>query len=129
VTASALDTRCPCLSGEVYGACCAPFHRGESAAPTAERLMRSRYSAFVFRLAGYLLETWHPRTRPAELELDPDQRWFRLDILRTERGSLADTDGVVEFRAHYRLAGAAAELHETSRFVRLDRRWLYLDAL
>ena len=66
--------RCPCLSGLQYGECCGPFHSGDAFAPTAERLMRSRYSAFAVGDADYLLATWHPTTRPAELALDPEQR-------------------------------------------------------
>ncbi|MDQ1580588.1 MAG: motif domain protein [Microbacteriaceae bacterium] len=123
------SVRCPCLSGETYDNCCGPFHRGEAAAPTAERLMRSRYSAFVVGDADYLLATWHPSTRPASLELDPGQRWFRLDILGRSEGGMLDTDGTVEFSARYRLDGIAGEQREVSRFVREDRRWFYLDAL
>ena len=40
-------SRCPCLSGSAYQDCCGPYHSGSADAPTAERLMRSRYSAFV----------------------------------------------------------------------------------
>jgi SEC-C motif-containing protein len=123
------SVRCPCLSGETYDNCCGPFHRGEAAAPTAERLMRSRYSAFVVGDADYLLATWHPSTRPASLELDPGQRWFRLDILGRSGGGMLDTDGTVEFSARYRLDGISGEQREVSRFVREDRRWFYLDAL
>jgi SEC-C motif-containing protein len=127
----ALDdtARCPCLSGETYGGCCAPFHRAESLAPTAERLMRSRYSAYAVGEAAYLLATWHPRTRPETLELDPAMRWYRLDIEGTARGGLLDTTGTVEFRARYRLDGGAGEQHETSRFSREGRRWYYVDAV
>jgi len=120
--------RCPCLSGETYGACCRPFHVGEALAPTAERLMRSRYSAYVVGNGDYLLATWHPRTAPAELDLDPQQRWFRLDILATHRGGMLDTTGTVEFVARYRLGGEAGAQHEVSAFIRLGRRWLYVDA-
>lgn len=77
--------RCPCLSGETYGACCGPLHRGARTAATAEALMRSRYSAFAVGDARYLLATWHPSTRPSSLELDPDQVWRRLDVLATRR--------------------------------------------
>ncbi|MET0480351.1 MAG: YchJ family metal-binding protein [Mycetocola sp.] len=120
--------RCPCLSGEAYGLCCAPFHRGQAGAPTAERLMRARYSAFVVGDVDYLLRSWHPSTRPASLELDPELRWYRLDILATRRGGLLDDDGVVEFRAFYRSADGRGEQHEVSRFVRDGRAWSYLDA-
>jgi SEC-C motif-containing protein len=120
------NDRCPCLTGNPYGECCGPLHAG-AAAPTAERLMRSRFSAFAVGDAGYLLGTWHPSTRPAALELDPAQRWFRLDILRVAQGGPFDTAGLVEFRAHYRTDAGADVLHEVSRFVREGGRWFYVD--
>ncbi|MBD8585273.1 SEC-C domain-containing protein [Frigoribacterium sp. CFBP 13729] len=124
------SARCPCLSGETYGACCGPLHAHVVPAPTAERLMRSRYSAFAVGDAAWLLETWHPSTRPDELELDPTARWFRLDVLRTERGGPLDDQGVVEFAAHRRVDGDAEVQREVSRFVRdRSRRWLYVDGV
>lgn len=120
---------CPCLSGEQYGECCGRFHDGAAEAPTAEQLMRSRYSAFVVLDADYLLRTWHPETRPAELDLDPDLQWRRLDILSTSRGGPLDTEGAVEFEAHFRQGGERGVHHETSRFVRVERRWYYVDAV
>ncbi|TFC06032.1 YchJ family protein [Cryobacterium mannosilyticum] len=119
---------CPCQSGDSYLGCCGPLHDGLSVAPTAERLMRSRYSAFAVGDVGYLLSTWHPSTRPDEFELDATLIWTRLDIERTERGGPFDTDGVVEFTAQCRADGIRSRQHEVSRFVRVDRRWLYLDA-
>jgi len=128
-SAVAPEHRCPCLSGETYGACCRPFHVGDALAPTAERLMRSRYSAYVVGDAEYLVATWHPRTAPAELVLDPTQRWYRLDVLATTGGGMLDTDGTVEFVARYRLGGQAGQQHERSTFIRSGRRWLYVDAV
>lgn len=90
--------------------------------------MRSRYSAFVVLDAGYLLRTWHPATRPAGLELDPAVLWRRLDIVSTRRGGPLDDEGTVEFAAHFRHEGERGVQRETSRFVRVDRRWYYLDA-
>ncbi|MEJ3404728.1 YchJ family protein [Rathayibacter sp. YIM 133350] len=119
--------RCPCLSGEPYGQCCAPLHRGERVAATAEQLMRSRFSAFAGGDAAYLLATWHPSTRPHDLELDAAQRWYRLDILDTAQGGPLANTGSVEFIAYYR-GEQRGRLHERSRFVRLEGRWLYLDA-
>jgi SEC-C motif-containing protein len=89
--------------------------------------MRSRYSAYVVGDAQYLLDSWHPSTRPASLELDPAQRWFGLHILSTSSGGMLDTTGTVEFRAKFRLDGHVGEQHETSRFVRSASRWVYLD--
>lgn len=120
-------TRCPCLSGLPYAECCGPLHRGERTAPTAEALMRSRYSAFAVGDAAYLRATWHRSTRPADVDLDPDVRWRRLDVLATSAGGPFDTTGTVEFRATYRDADGPGALHEVSRFVREDGAWSYLD--
>jgi SEC-C motif domain protein len=119
--------RCPCLSGLPYVECCGPFHSG-AAAPTAERLMRSRYSAYAVGLVDYLLDTWHPTSRPDALELDPGIRWYRLDILARSGGGILDRDGTVEFEAHYRQDGTAGVQHEVSRFLKEGGRWFYLDA-
>jgi len=90
--------------------------------------MRSRYSAFALRSAQYLLDTWHPSTRPPTLELDPEVRWTGLEILGATGGSLLEQRGTVEFRASYRRGRETGVQHENSRFVRVDSRWRYLDA-
>ncbi|WP_046012840.1 YchJ family protein [Microbacterium sp. SA39] len=118
--------RCPCSSGDVFTACCGPI-LGGAAAPTAERLMRSRYTAFVLEDADHLLRSWHASTRPASLEFDPQLSWRRLVILRTVAGGPFDRDGVVEFEAYWRQGAERGSLHERSRFVREDRQWFYVD--
>ncbi|MCC2029956.1 hypothetical protein KEC56_10595 [Microbacterium sp. YMB-B2] len=119
--------RCPCTSGDTYDGCCGPILSGAIAAPTAVRLMRSRFTAFVTGDAEHLLRSWHPSTRPAGIDLDPDIRWTRLDILDTVAGGPFDADGVVEFAAFFREDGAPGSMRERSRFVRENRTWLYLD--
>ncbi|MFC4604475.1 YchJ family protein [Rhodococcus kronopolitis] len=121
--------RCPCLSGDVYGDCCGRFHSETAVPATAEALMRSRYSAFAVGDAAYLLRSWHPSTRPRRLDLDPEQRWTRLDVLATTGGGPFETEGTVEFVAHYVVDGHRDSLREHSRFRRVDGRWLYLDAI
>ena len=88
--------------------------------------MRSRYSAFVLGLLDYLRDTWHPSTRPADLEpLPAGLRWLGLDVRRHVQ---RDADhAIVEFVARSKLGGKAERLHETSRFVREDGRWFYVD--
>lgn len=120
-------TRCPCLSGLPYDACCGRLHSGAATARTAEQLMRSRFSAFAVGDADYLSSTWHTSTRPDMLELDDELRWYRLDILATHEGGPSDDAGVVEFEAHYRSPDGAGTQHEVSRFVREDGLWFYLD--
>ncbi|MBF4636030.1 SEC-C domain-containing protein [Agreia pratensis] len=125
------DARCPCGSGLTYGECCGPLHNGATSAPTAERLMRSRFSAFAMGDPAYLLRSWHPDARPASIEIDPDTRWLWLEIVRTERGSERDSDGVVEFRAKYRVDApegrSSGVQHEVSTFARVAGEWVYVD--
>jgi SEC-C motif domain protein len=126
------DDRCPCGSGDAYDDCCGRYLTDSRLAPTAEALMRSRYTAFATGDVDYLLATWHPSTRPDELELDEHMRWRRLDVLATDAGGPWDDAGSVEFVAQYRIddgtsAGQRGRLHETSRFVREGGRWLYVD--
>ena len=116
---------CPCGAG-AYEDCCGRYHRGEAGAPTAEALMRSRYSAFAVGDVGYLRDTWHPSTRPARLAPDTDRRWTRLDVRATTGGGVFDGDGTVDFEAHYEVGGRAGVQRENSAFVRENRRWFYV---
>lgn len=91
--------------------------------------MRSRYSAFAVGDESYLLDTWHPDTRPRALRLDPRQQWVRLEVLDTRAGGLFDPVGEVEFRAVFRRGTVEQAVVERSRFIREDGRWLYLEAI
>jgi SEC-C motif domain protein len=115
---------CPCGSSAPLAACCGRFVNGDALPDTAEQLMRSRYAAYVLRDTDYLLRTWHPRTRPATLALD-DAHWLGLEIKR--HVAHGDHAAQVEFVARFRVAGKGHRLHETSRFERVDGRWLYVD--
>jgi SEC-C motif-containing protein len=117
--------RCPCSSGLPYAECCGPVHDRVRPAPTAEALMRSRYAAFALRRSDWLLESWHPSTRPAEIE-PGDERWIGLEIEATEAGGPFDRAGTVTFRASYVDDGERFVVHERSRFVR-DDAWRYVD--
>jgi SEC-C motif-containing protein len=106
-------------------------------APTAERLMRSRYSAFALGSAvctDYLLTTWHSETRPRRLELDAKDRWLGLTVLATTRGGMLDAEGTVEFVARLEHADPSGSTRvsrqrEVSRFRREQSEWRYLDAI
>ena len=124
--AGGADAPCPCGLGTAYADCCGRFHRGESTAPTAERLMRSRYAAFAVGDAGYLVRTWHPDTRPPALALDPGLEWTGLTVLRTTGGGLSEQTGTVEFTARYRSGAGRGAQHENSRFARVDGVWMYV---
>ncbi len=120
--------QCPCGSGLTYNHCCRPFHDGK-AAPTAEALMRSRYSAYVVQNGAYLHRSWHASTRPSKkslLQLD-NTAWQSLRIVATTAGMPEDQQGTVEFIARYTGANGEAQLHETSHFVRENGRWYYVN--
>ena len=92
--------------------------------------MRSRYTAYVLQNPAYLLRTWHPRTRPASLNLEPATQWLGLEV-RAHR-LLDASHAEVEFVARCRQQGRASRLHERSRFVRETGpqglpHWLYVD--
>jgi SEC-C motif-containing protein len=122
---------CPCgrtdNKGRVraYAECCAMAHRGDPAAPDAETLMRSRYSAFVHGNAPYLLTTWHASTRPASLELEAGAKWLGLEI--KQHHTTSEYAAEVEFVARFRVGGRAVRQHERSRFVRENGLWYYVD--
>ncbi len=94
---------------------------------TAEALMRSRFAAFRDGDAAWLLATWHPSTRPRTLDLADAPDWRGLQIVDRVDGGPGDDHGIVEFRATYRDGAGVGVLHERSRFVRVDGRWVYLD--
>lgn len=89
--------------------------------------MRSRYTAFVLGLEKYLLQTWHPDTRPATLNLTEysPTKWLGLQVTHAELTS--EATATVEFIARYKVAGKAERLHELSQFVRINSCWYYLE--
>jgi SEC-C motif-containing protein len=94
--------------------------------PDAEALMRSRYAAYAALDREWLLATWHPSTRPAQLDLDPAIKWLGLDV--KDHRVIDDGRAEVEFVARFRSGGGRAQrLHERSRFVREAGRWYYVD--
>jgi SEC-C motif-containing protein len=129
---SVTTAHCPCGSGLAYPACCGRYHQGLPA-PTAEALMRARYSAYVLYDNAFIAATWHARTREAGMQAIGDEsdnrdgrdtRWLGLDVRsRVPSGDTAS----VEFVARYKQGGRAHRLHEISRFVREAGLWWYVD--
>ena len=95
--------------------------------------MRSRYTAYVLGLEDYLLQTWHPDTRPAILDSGLDlvgevqTKWLGLQIKQFV--ALSASCATVEFVARYKIAGKAERLHENSQFRKINQRWYYLDGV
>jgi len=109
---------CPCGSGNPFSDCCEPIIKGKIA-PTAEALMRSRYSAYVLGYWEYLHQSWHPETRPSRVSPSSTD-WLGLTIIKAG----AET---VEFAAGFREGRKVMRLHEASRFKKADGHWRYVD--
>lgn len=96
------------------------------AAPTAEALMRSRYTAFVRGAIDYLMETHDPSTRAtadrkAIAQWSKDTLWMGLEIVETG-------EDFVEFIARGVTNGRPFVQRERSRFRKGDDgRWYYVD--
>ena len=134
---SSASTGCPC-GGPSLATCCGPYIDGSAIAPTAEALMRSRYTAYGQRNEPYLLATWHTSTRPAEPLFGAEEKlqWLGLEVksalrLRQRKADQADNEDFVEFVARFRVNGRGQRLHEVSRFLREPSpeglRWFYVD--
>jgi SEC-C motif-containing protein len=121
---------CPCDSGLAYGECCEPYIKGVKNPPTAEALMRSRYTAYVEHAIDYIVETC---TQDEKDKIDIKQtrawseksKWLGLKVLSSEKGGPDDTEGNVEFKALYEMDGLRDTHHEKAKFSKKDGRWLY----
>ena len=121
---------CPCDPAREFSECCGPYLSGDAPPPTAEALMRSRYSAYVRGDFPYLLATWHSSNRQkVDFGAQEGIRWTGLEILNTAAGGPEDQEGTVEFIVSYTQSGTARTMHEKSRFVQEDDRWFYVDGI
>ncbi|WP_421259982.1 YchJ family protein [Aeromonas sp. 600774] len=119
---------CPCGSTLSLELCCGSLHRG-APAQTPVQLMRSRYSAFVLGLGEYLVHSWHPAHLgglTGEELSRIDTRWDGLEIIASQ-GDPEDESGMVEFKAWFLEGNERHCLHERSRFVRYQGRWVYTE--
>ena len=123
---------CPCKSGKTFGECCGPIIAGEAKAPTAEALMRARYSSYV---TGDVMFLKTSAVKAVQLEFKEEDSaawsaaadWHGLEIISTEKGGEGDDTGVVEFRATYTANGEFCNHHEVSKFVREPDGWKFED--
>ncbi|MGD1936173.1 MAG: YchJ family protein [Cyanophyceae cyanobacterium] len=123
---------CPCGEAQEFWQCCGPYLQGKLSAPTAEKLMRSRYSAYFTKNVDYLFKTQHPKYRKLNMrqqitEAAKTKNWAGLTILDRKKGQARDKTGVVEFVALYRVGDALSQLRERSRFQKEGDQWFYLD--
>jgi SEC-C motif-containing protein len=125
---------CPCKSGIIYAKCCEPVINNESAI-SALALMRSRYTAFCTQQAEYLYNTTHPKNRVKtslkEIEnWSKENTWTKLEIIKVEKGTENDIDGIVEFKAHFIDVNGMHQIHhERSSFLKEHKKWYYADGI
>ena len=121
---------CPCGSKKAEQYCCGMYLTGKKQPETAEKLMRSRYTAFCRGNVDYLISTRHPDKKQSDrTELTNsinNIQWLDLTIINTQAGKKNDATGIVEFEAIYRV-DEPGQLHERSRFAKIDGRWFYVD--
>ena len=135
----------------LYKECCQPYHDGlfdkdfdkldGIKADTAERLMRTRYSAFVLVKPEYIFKT----TLPAQQNLldikaikswAKETDWVGLEIV-THMPKLGKRHAQVEFKAYFKTPDGKEQKqqahHELSAFVKTknkadnDASWYFLD--
>jgi SEC-C motif-containing protein len=123
---------CPCESKQTFDRCCEPYLLGRKQPETAEKLMRSRFTAYSLGRADYLAATTAEVERE-KLDVEELGRYCRavkcisLKVLKTELGGPGDDTGVVVFHAKLLINGKRMLHQEKSRFVREQGRWTYLD--
>lgn len=129
------EDACPCCSGKKYGECCGPLHNGTAKASTAEALMRARYSAYVVQNIDFIINTCETGDKIAEIDRKATEDWSKkstwhgLKILRTEKGTESDDEGIVEFEATYTQKGIRDVHHEIAGFRKVDGTWLYSEGM
>ncbi|WP_028973999.1 YchJ family protein [Spirochaeta cellobiosiphila] len=122
--------KCPCGSGKDYSKCCSPYLTGEMLPPTAETLMRARYTAYVKHNIDFIEDT-HGLDERDQLSVEETRKWAEestwlgLQIVNVQKGSINDKEGVVEFIASYEQQGIKHDHHETSRFIKKEGKWYF----
>lgn len=124
------EQRCPCGLG-IYATCCQPLHLGQTKAQTAEKLMRSRYSAFAQHLVDYIVQTTalHQQQSldvPAIADWAKANQWLKLEIVQAQE-KIDKNHAQVEFKAQYHDGTQVQTHHEISYFVKFEHTWYFLD--
>jgi SEC-C motif-containing protein len=125
---------CPCGSARDAAECCLPVIRRERSAATAEELMRSRYTAFVTNDIDWIMDSHHPDTvgeinREEVEQWSAGSEWLGLKIRETEAGGEGDDEGMVSFRARYKVGTQQVDHVERAHFERHEGEWKFHSVL
>ncbi len=123
---------CPCGSKNPFSACCEPYITGKASAPTAEALMRARYSSYATGAVDFIGTSQAPEgldsfDREASLKWSKEATWKGLEVIATKNGGASDTTGNVSFIAKYFQDGEDREHHEIGIFRKDDGKWLFVE--
>lgn len=121
---------CPCGKQGPFEQCCEPIIKGDKPAPTAEAMMRARYSAHVCADIDFILNSTHPDAREGydveeTRKWATESEWLGLEIVATQDGQADDDQGEVEFIARFRTSEGMLSHHERSLFKKLDGQWFF----
>ncbi|GLC38899.1 hypothetical protein PLESTB_000459600 [Pleodorina starrii] len=148
---------CPCGSGLEYQACCQRYHKSLTVqAPTAEAVLRARFSAYAKKEWKYVVRTTHPENPNQRGTVSEDGKirttfeedikvtmynceFVRLQVLGQELGA-SPQEAIIEFQLDFRQKmdekarkldkPVARTIREKALFVRSgDGAWEFLRAL
>ncbi|MBI9101968.1 MAG: YchJ family protein [Spirochaetales bacterium] len=121
---------CHCGNPIEFEKCCEPYIKGMLNPPTAEDLMRARYSAYVTGDIDFI-ESTHSLDQRDGVDVEETRKWSQesdwkgLQILGTKKGKANDNEGSVEFKATYVQNGMTNIHHEMSTFKKVDGKWYF----
>ena len=120
---------CYCGSSINYSDCCQPLHKGEQFAPTALKLMKSRFAAYASKEIQYLVETTHESLEPVYEDLEAwanATTWKKLEVVSSSNGLKHNDTGEVEFKAFFLDQNGSPQVHhEKSQFKKENNKWFY----
>lgn len=117
---------CYCGSNALFSECCELLLLNKRIAETPEKLMRSRYCAYVIMDVNYLLNTTHPSMRKYYSETAirkwaEQLMWLQLTIHEAKGNK-------VKFTASFLNENDELNYHnEHSTFKLKDQRWYFYD--
>ncbi|MBU0505139.1 MAG: YchJ family protein [bacterium] len=123
---------CPCGTGINYENCCQPYLLGSEKPDTAEKLLRSRYTAYVVGNTDYIFETHHPETvstldKQGVIEWSRDSKWLNLEIIKVDDSLKSSGETLIEFAAQYSQEGVVHRHREVSLFKKEKDTWFFYD--
>jgi len=123
---------CPCASGKPFDSCCGPYLSGKAAAPTAEALMRARYSSYATGRIDFVEKTHAPESR-ADFNRKASEKWAKesvwkgLSVIAVKDGLESHDTGVVSFTARFTSGGQDYEHREIASFRKDGGTWYFVD--